>query len=51
VYEWIWNRLPGGTGTRGASIVVIMVALAALLWLVVFPWATIHLAIDTVGVG
>jgi hypothetical protein len=51
VYGWIWQRLPGGTSTRAVSLAVLMIAVLALLWFLVFPWATIHLAIDQVGVG
>jgi hypothetical protein len=47
MYAWIWHRLPGsGVGIKTAWVALIVVALAALLWLIVFPWATIHLPID-----
>jgi hypothetical protein len=46
MYEWIWRRLPGGMGTRATSMVIILIAMVALLWFLVFPWATAHLPID-----
>ena len=51
MYEWIWHKLPGGAALRTSSLAVILVAVAVLLWVLVFPWATVHLAIDQVGVG
>jgi hypothetical protein len=51
MYEWIWQRLPGGRGGKAATAALIVIAALALLWFVVFPWATLHLPIDQVGVG
>jgi len=51
MYEWIWQRLPGGLGSKSATVALIVIAALALLWFVVFPWATLHLPIDRVGVG
>jgi hypothetical protein len=51
MYEWIWQRLPGGLGSKAASLTLIAVALLALLWFVVFPWATLHVPIDQAGLG
>jgi hypothetical protein len=49
MYEWIWRRLPAsGTGGKAVWMTLIVVVLLALLWLLVFPWATIHLPIDQV---
>jgi hypothetical protein len=33
MYAWLWHRLPGRTPA---------------LWFYVFPWASIHLPIDSV---
>jgi hypothetical protein len=30
---------------------VIILALAAALWFLIFPWASIHLPVDTSGIG
>jgi hypothetical protein len=51
MYGWIWQRLPGGTGSKAASFTLITIAVLILLWFVVFPWADLHLPIDQVGVG
>lgn len=51
MYEWIWQRMPGRAGSKAASITLIAMAVLALLWFVVFPWATLHLPIDQAGVG
>jgi hypothetical protein len=51
MYEWIWRRLPGGVGSKAASLTLIVIAVLALLWFVVFPWATLHLPIDQAGLG
>lgn len=48
MYEWIWHRLPGSTATRAMSMLIIGVALAAMLWFLVFPWITGVLPVDQV---
>jgi hypothetical protein len=51
MYAWIWRRLPGGPQARTAGLVLLLLAVAALLWLIVFPWAQIHLPVDQAGIG
>jgi hypothetical protein len=51
MYRWIWLRLPGGPGTRTVELTLVLLAVAALLWLVVFPWASLHLPVDQAGIG
>jgi hypothetical protein len=51
MYGWLWRRLPGGTAARAGTMTVIILALAAALWFGVFPWASIHLPVDTSGIG
>jgi hypothetical protein len=51
MYGWIWQRLPGKLGGKATWVVLLGIAMIALLWFLVFPWATIHLPIDQVGVG
>ena len=47
MYGWIWHRLPDSTpGGRALWMTVLVVAVLALLWFFVFPWATVHLPID-----
>jgi hypothetical protein len=37
MYGWLWRRLPFGTPGKIAISAVVIVAVAALLWYVVFP--------------
>jgi hypothetical protein len=46
MYTWIWRRLPGGPASRTAWLALLLAAAAVLLWLVIFPWASVHLPID-----
>jgi len=39
VYAWIWRHLPGTWRTKAATAAGLIVAVAAVLWYVVFPWA------------
>ncbi|MFC4054785.1 hypothetical protein ACFOY4_34295 [Actinomadura syzygii] len=38
MYLWIWRRLPGTWQTRTATALGLVVAVAVVLWYVVFPW-------------
>ncbi len=51
MYAWIWRRLPFGVPGKLAGSVVLVAAVGALLWYVVFPWATPLLPFDDVQVG
>jgi hypothetical protein len=51
VYRWIWRQLPGSAVIRTAELVLLALAVAALLWLVVFPWASLHVPVDQAGIG
>ena len=42
MYGWLWQKLPGGTGWKVAQAGVLGLAVLALLFLVVFPWASMH---------
>ena len=49
MYGWIWRRLPGSAlATKAVLMALIVVAVLALLWFVVFPWARVYLPIDQV---
>jgi hypothetical protein len=37
MYAWLWHRLPFGTRGRIAIAAAVILAVAALLWFVVFP--------------
>jgi hypothetical protein len=39
VYSWIWRRLPGGLPGRLILSLLLIAAVVALLWFVIFPWA------------
>jgi hypothetical protein len=39
MYAWIWRHLPGANPVKALVSVVIVAAVAALLWFVVFPSA------------
>jgi sortase (surface protein transpeptidase) len=43
-----WS-LPGRTPVRAGMLALIILAVAAALWFYVFPWASLHLPIDTSG--
>lgn len=46
MYSWIWHRLPGSAPVRAGALAAVALALAAVLWLWVFPWAASHLPLD-----
>lgn len=46
MYSWVWNRLSGTTAARAATVAVLGLAIIALLWFAVFPWAASNLPID-----
>ena len=50
MYVWIWRRLPGGLPGKVAGSLVLLVAVLALLFLVVFPWAEPRLPFNQVTV-
>lgn len=51
MYSWIWRHLPGGTGAKALLSVLLVLAVAALLLFVVFPWVEPHLPFNAVTVG
>jgi hypothetical protein len=51
VYAWIWRKLPFGLWGKLTGSLVLVTAVGALLWYVVFPWATPLLPFDDVQVG
>lgn len=42
MYGWLWSHLPGSTVWRVVQSAVLGLAVLALLFLVVFPWASQH---------
>lgn len=39
MYGWIWRHLPGPTAVKTIEAAALLLAVVALLFLVVFPWA------------
>ncbi|MFC7528936.1 hypothetical protein [Actinoplanes sp. GCM10030250] len=50
MYGWIWRKLPGALWHKVTTSLVLVTAIGALLWYVVFPWATPLLPFDDVQV-
>jgi len=50
VYSWIWRRLPFGLAGKLIGPLLMVTAVFALLWFVVFPWAEPLLPFDDVQV-
>jgi hypothetical protein len=51
MYAWIWRKLPFGFWGKFTGSLGLIAATGALLWFVVFPWATPLLPFDDVQVG
>lgn len=51
MYAWIWRRLPGGKGARTVQLALLLLAAAALLWFVLYPWAAMYVPFDRSGLG
>ena len=51
MYGWIWRHLPGGTASKAAISLVLVLAVCALLLFVVFPWVEPRLPFNDVTVG
>jgi hypothetical protein len=51
MYRWIWTKLPGGLLGKLAASTVALAAMVALLFLVVFPWATPRLPFEHTSVN
>ena len=51
MYAWIWRKLPFGFWGKLTGSIGLVAATTALLWYVVFPWATPLLPFDDVQVG
>jgi hypothetical protein len=51
MYVWMWRRLPGGLPGKLLGSLLLLVAVVALLYLVVFPWLGPKLPFNHVTVG
>jgi hypothetical protein len=50
VYVWIWHKLPGGLPTKLIGSAILILAVVALLFLVVFPFVEPRLPFNDVTV-
>lgn len=50
MYAWIWRHLPGGRGTKSLCALVLLIAVLAVLFFVVFPWVEPRLPFNDVTV-
>jgi hypothetical protein len=50
VYSWIWRKLPGGLPGKVVGSAILFLAVVALLFLVVFPYAEPRLPFNDVTV-
>ncbi len=50
MYSWIWRKLPGGLPGKLAGSLVLFLAVVALLFFVVFPWAARRLPCNHVNI-
>ena len=51
MYGWIWRHLPGPVAVKVLEATVLLLAVLALLFLVVFPWAEPRLPFNDVTTG
>jgi hypothetical protein len=51
MYAWLWRRLPGRWPVKLAIVAVVVLALCALLFAVVFPWVEPRLPFNHVTVN
>lgn len=51
MYVWIWRRLPGGRSAKTLASLLLLVAVLALLFLVVFPFVEPRLPFGDVTVN
>jgi hypothetical protein len=48
MYAWLWRHLPGGAAAKALCMAALVTAVAAVLWMVIFPWLAPHLPLDQV---
>ena len=51
MYGWIWRRLPGGVPSKVIGSAILILAVVALLFLVVFPYVDPRLPFSDVTVN
>jgi hypothetical protein len=51
VYSWIWRKLPGGLPGKIIGSLLLVAAVAAILFFYVFPWVETRLPVTDVTVN
>ena len=51
MYTWLWRKLPGNTAAKVAECTVLFLAVAAVLFFVVFPYVEPRLPFNDVTVN
>ena len=51
MYTWIWRHLPGPVAVKTLEALIIILAVVALLFFVIFPWLEPYLPFDHVTTG
>ncbi|HEY0638017.1 MAG TPA: hypothetical protein VGD67_10250 [Pseudonocardiaceae bacterium] len=51
MYGWIWRKLPGPLPVKIVEAMLLLAAVLALLFFVVFPWAEPRLPFNDVTAG
>jgi hypothetical protein len=51
MYTWIWRHLPGPVAVKTLEALIIVLAVVALLFFVIFPWLEPYLPFDHVTTG
>jgi len=48
MYTWIWRHLPGSVAVKTLEALILLLAVVALLFFVIFPWLEPYLPFDHV---
>ena len=51
MYTWIWRHLPGPVAVKTLEALIMVLAVVALLFFVIFPWLEPYLPFDHVTTG
>jgi len=51
MYTWIWRHLPGSVAVKTLEALILLLAVVALLFFVIFPWLEPYLPFDHVTTG
>ena len=51
MYVWIWRHLPGPLAIRLIEVLILLLAVVALLFFVIFPWLEPYLPFEHVTNG